>query len=336
MAYAPPQRVGDRHPLIPAAKAYLHSGKFSYCPKGSLGTTDVYTGEFGVVLRQWEAATHYQVVFKGRPGPDVLVQGIFDWRDQRQMGLLDPPPEQKGLPWIVTVAGHLGAWDSGPAYLTARWLEEHGLARVQAVGYDNVSIPFQSQTGSVELDRVVREVVPADTPGLVICGHSQGSIIVSDYLEKVVLPGKARGEKPFTAFKGGLLFGNPRAPVGVVAPWITDPPPPDSEGLDPDCLDGPIPGVAEVRRRGDLYADKRRSEAAEYGQAVYLAVAKGQLFGKDSLAEQLGELATDFGPEVWAMVSEMVAGVTFAVNMDAHNVFDLGPCVTHLRQVLAV
>ncbi len=335
MSYTAPQNVGDTHPLIPAAKKYL-SDRFGYAAALKGDTSPVYTGEFGVVLRQWEVAIHYQVVFKGRPGPDVLCQGIFDWRVQRQMGLIDPPREQRGLPWIVTVAGHLGGWDTGPAYLTARWLEEQGLARVQAVGYDNWSIPFRSETGYSELDRVVRDIVPDDAPGLAILAHSQGAIIAADYLEKVVLPGKARGEKPFAAFRGGILFGNPRRPMGVVAPWITDPPPADSEGLDPDCLDGPIQGVAEVSRRGDLYADKRRTEASEYGQAVYLAVAKGQLFGKDSLAEQMGELAVNFGPEVWAMFSEIVSGVKFAVNMDPHNVFDLGPCITHVREILAV
>ena len=333
MAYVPPQKVGDRHPLIPAAKQYL-ADRFGYAAVLKGDTTELYTGEFGVVLRQWETAIHYQVVFKGRPGPDVLCQGIFDWRDQRQMGLLDPPAEEKGMPWIITGAGHLGPMDTGPAYLAARWLEEHGLARVQMVGYDNVSIPFNNADGMRELHRIVTEVMPDDVDWA-LAAHSQMAIIASDYLEQVVLPGKARGERPFVNFRGGLHFGNPRAPMGVVAPWVADPPPPDSEGLDPDCLDGPIPGVAEVRRKGDLYADKRRTDAGEYGQAVYLAIARARLFGKDSLAEQLGELALNFGPEVWAIAQEIYAGVTFAINMDPHNVFDLSPCVDHLRHILA-
>lgn len=330
MAWAPAQNPGDADALIPNAKQAL--AKFSY-GKG-LGTTTEYTVEFGVALRQFQANVHQLVTFGRRPGPDVNVIGVFDWATKKQLGLLAEPAAAV-KPWIVTVAGHLGAWDSGPAYLCARWLEERGLVQVQPAGYDNVSIPFQSHTGYAELHRIITEVVPHDAP-LAIASHSQGAIITSDYIEKVVLPGKARGEKPFVNFKGGLHFGNPRAPMGVVAPWVANPPEADAEGLDPDCLDAAIPGMAEVRQHGDLYSDKRRTQASEYGQAVYLAVAKSQFFGKDSLAEQIGELVTNFGPEVWAMFSEIAAGVTFAVNMDAHNVFDLGPCITHLRTILSV
>lgn len=336
MAFVPAQKPGDRHPLIPAAKAYLSSGRFSYGTVLEGDTSDEYTAAFGVVLRQWESNIHYQVVFKGRPGPDVLVQGIFDWRDQRQMGLIDPPPQEKNLPWIVTVAGHLGPMDTGPAYLTARWLEESGLARVQMVGYNNVSIPFDNDSGVRELNRVVTEVVPDDVPALLIMAHSQGAIVAADYIENTVLPAKAGGEKPFTSFKGGILFGNPRRPRGVVAPWVADPPPEDSEGLDPHPLPAQLPGVAEVSRRKDLYADKTPSLASEYGQAVYLAVARGQFFGKDSLAEEIGELVASFGLDAWNMFAEIIAGIQFAVNMDPHNIFDLAPCVDYARGLLAV
>ncbi|OBB20624.1 hypothetical protein [Mycolicibacterium elephantis] len=326
MAWQPPQDVGDRHPKIPDAKRYL--GKFSY--GRGLGETDEYTVEFGVALRQWQVNIHYQVVFKGRPGPDVNMVGVFDWAVQRQMGI-DKPPEPVDKPWIITIAGHLGAMDTGPAYWTALPLEQQGKVQIQMVGYDNWSIPFNNRSGFNELDRIVHHVKPAGVPWAVTA-HSQGSLILSDYLEQWVLPNQHL--PAYANFRGGVQYGNPRRPMGVVAPWVTDPPDHDSEGLDPDCLDGPLPGVAEVSRKGDLYADKKRTNAGEMKAAVYLAVARARFFGKDTLTEQMGELLFNFGPEVWAVFRAIVDGISFAVNMDPHNVFDLRPGTEHLERIL--
>ena len=323
--WQPAQQIGDRDPLIPAAKRELR--KFSYGK--NLGDTDTYTPEFGVALRQWQANIHYQVAFRGRPRPDVNLTGVFDWATKTQMRLLYPPVK----PWIITVAGHLGGWNTGPAYLAARELELAKLVQVQPVGYDNVALPFRNQSGTDELHRIITQVVPTDAPFL-ITAHSQGCIVTSDYLEQVLLPGRARGEKPFTNFRGGVHWANPRRPRGVCAPWVADPPPPGSEGLDPDCLPGPIPGVAEVARAGDLYADKTPSQAAEYKEAVYLAAARGRWTGEASLAEQIGELFAEFGHSVVDVFTAIADGVRFVTNMDPHNVFDLGPGIDHMRRLL--
>ena len=212
MAWQAPRTAGDTGELISDAKARL--GKFSY--GRGLDSSDVYTPEFGVALRQWQANIHYQVVFKSRPGPDVNLVGVFDWAVKRQMGLLEDPVTV-GKPWIITVAGHLGAWDTGPAYLAGRVLELEGRCQVQPVGYDNVSLPFNNRSGFDELHRIVTQVVPPNAP-FVITSHSQGGIVTSDYLEQVLLPGKARSEKPFANFRGGVHWANPRRPMGVCAP----------------------------------------------------------------------------------------------------------------------
>lgn len=326
MAWAPPQTVGDRHPRIPDAKRYL--ARFSY--GRGLGDSDEYSIEFGVALRQWQTNIHYQVAFKGRPGPDVNQLGVYDWACQKQMGLLDPSPAEQ-LPWIITVGGHLSTWDTGPAYWCALPLQQQGKAVVQGVGYDCHSIPFNNRSGLDELNRIVHHVKPAGVPWC-IASHSQGAIITSDYLQHQVLDHQK--VSAYANFRGGVHFGSPRRPMGVVAPWVKDPPPPESEGLDPDCLPFALPGVAEVSRKGDLYADKKNDNAGEMKQAVYLAVARGRLLGKDSLAEQIGELMTNFGPEVWAVFRAIVDGIGFAINMDSHNFFELGPATRHLEHVL--
>mgnify|MGYP000175541762 CR=1 FL=1 len=332
MAYVPPQQFGDHHPKIPAAKAYLHSGKFSYVPKGSLGDTDEYTVAFGVALIQWQVNIHYQVAFKSRPGPDVNITGVFDWAVQRQMGIDDAPPAAK--PWIFTVAGHMGAWDNGPAYWSAFPLHEQGRAVVQGIGYDTQSIPFNNRQGYERLDQAIREFKPPNTR-YAIMAHSQGAIIACDYIEQQVL---AHPDDPALAgFRGGVMFGNPRAAVGYTAPWITDPPDKSHGGIAPDRLAKPFPNVEECRRRGDLYSDMELGQAAEYKIAVYRAVAKGELWGgADSLAEQLTEVAINPLGEVWPMFSAIIGATQFAINMDPHNVFDLTPPREHVARILSI
>lgn len=333
MAYVPPQQPGDRHHLIPEAKDYLHSGKYSYIPKDSLGDTDEYTVAFGVALTQWQVNVHYQIGKNRRPGPDVNTSGVFDWAVQRQMGL-DTPVVAPKRPWIFTVAGHTGGWDNGPGYWSMFPLHQQGRAVVQGIGYDTGSIPFNNAQGYERLDEAVRQFKPANTDYAIVA-HSQGAIIACDYIEQQVL---AHPDDPaLTGFKGGVMFGNPRAAIGYTAPWITDPPDKSHGGIAPDRLAKPFPNVEECRRRGDLYSDMELGQAAEYKIAVYRAVAKGELWGgADSLLEQLTELATNPLAEVWPMFSAIIGATQFAINMDPHNVFDLTPPREHVARILGV
>lgn len=332
MAWAPAQNIGDVDALIPRAKVYLR--RFSY--GRDLGETTEYTAAFGVALRQWQANTQYQIDHKGQRGPSVNQAGVFDWAVKTQMGLLDmAPTAAPPTPWIITIAGFLGDMFTGPAYFTARELELRGLARVQPIGYDNTRLPFRVGGGVTELHRVVTEVIPKDAPWAILA-HSMGAIVACDYLEQTLLPAKARGEAAFVNYRGGIHFGNPRRPMGEAAPWIVgnDRPAADTEGLDPVCLTAPVPGVAEVSRRGDLYAEKRRDTAGDHKAAVYQAVARGDFTGRNSLTEQIGEIVTDFGPGMWSVFQAITGGVQFLINMDPHNVFDLRPCIEHTEAIL--
>ena len=103
--------------------------------------------------------------------------------------------------------------------------------------------------------------------------------------------------------------------------------------LSGDCLQVALPNVAEVSQRDDLYADKKRDAAGEDKTAVYQAVL-GRFTGTDSLAEQMWEIVTDLGPEMWAVFSAIVDGVRFAADQSPHTIFDLGPCVGYLDGLL--
>lgn len=329
MGWEPPSQPGDHHPRIPAAKRVL--ARYSY-GKG-LGDSDEYSVPFGIALIQWQVNIHYQVVFKGRPGPDVTTTGVFDWATQKQMGLLDPPPaEQK--PWIITVAGHMGGWDNGPAFWSAIPLHQQGRAVVQGVGYDTFAIPFNNKDGIRELNRIVTEVKPDGVPWAVMA-HSQGAIIACDYIEQVVLQ---RPDDPsLKNFRGGVMFGNPRRAAGQVAPWITDPPPATSSGIADNCLPGKLPGVEEASRKNDLYADSAPGPASEYRRAIYRIIARGEFFGgTDSITEQLLELGINPLSELWPVVQAIIGGISGGINLDSHNVFDLTPPREHVARILGI
>ncbi|MCV7434795.1 hypothetical protein [Mycolicibacterium bacteremicum] len=337
MAWKPPSEIGDRDPSIIDAKRKLRA--YSYGQ--GLGETDEYTVAFGTALLLFKNKRNEQIA-RGqvRNMPGMALTTALDWAVKKNLKIppYDKPEVPKARPVVFTVQGHMGGMFDGPAYFTARDLELRGLVDVQPVWYDNTKKPFNNRHGVSQLDALVNNPLelPPNTPFAVLA-HSQGSIVFCDWWEQICQPNLGRW--PYNQFKGGINFGNPRRPRGVVASWISDKPKPESEGLDPDCLDGPIPGVEEVSRDGDLYTNKiPGTGAAEWTQAVYLAVARGRVFGNDTLAEEIGELAMRFGNpvEILSMFQAIVIGVRGVAQLREHGDFDLRPCVDHTARILGV
>lgn len=317
-----PIHPGDRSPTVRRWREVMNL-RFGPLYTRLHGPLPTDTDEYGPRAQAWQR--EYQRRTAQTPN------GIVSDRDLQALGIAAPRPK----PVVFTINGHLGGLFDGPAFFTARVLEDQGRVRVQPVGYDNVRKPFNNASGIAEINRLANDatVLPPGTPWAVLA-HSQGSIVFCDWWEKVVEPNRNRW--PYSGFQGGINFGNPRRPRGSVAPWVADPPPTGSEGLDPDCLDAPIPGVAEVSRDGDLYANKTPGAAAEYKEAVYLAVARGQFTGRNSLLEQIGELATRLGAEVIPLFQAIVSGVVGLANLREHGEFDLRPCIDHTARILGV
>lgn len=328
MAWAPPSQPGDQHPKIPGAKKFL--SRYSYGQ--GLGSTDEYTVAFGVVLRTWAPRFNAEID-RGRPGPKVPTDGTFDWRVQRQMGL-DTPPDAKLPPLVLTSMGHLGGMTVGPDYLAARPLEVAQRIQIQMVGgFDNSSIPFKMVPQRDEIVRLLHEPqLRLSEREWAVSAHSRGALAFCQVWER-----RNTQDPVWARFRGGVLFGNPKRPRGVVAPWIIDPPAPGTEGLAPDCLQAPIPGVAEASRSGDLYAEKvPGAKSSELKVAVYRLVAYGQFFGQDSIAEELTDLVLRFGTVVWDLFAALSDGIQFAFDMRAHTEFALEPATAHLARVLSL
>lgn len=96
MAYVAPRKVGDTHPKIPRAKQKLAGN--SYGKAIGSDRSNVYTAEFGAALVQYGRNVHDAVLAGRRRGPDVNVEGIFDWAIQDQMEIADPPAKPPALP----------------------------------------------------------------------------------------------------------------------------------------------------------------------------------------------------------------------------------------------
>lgn len=337
MAWEAPDSIGDTDSAVDAAKDQLR--KYSYGK--DVGDGPVYTVEFGVALIVFQNNRNAQILkgqVRGMPGMNTV--GRLDWATKKNLGILPEqirPPAAKSLPVVFTINGHMGGLFDGPAYFTARELEKQGRVRVQPVGYNNTRKPFDNVSGVREMIRLVHDpvVLPFGTLWA-IDSHSQGSIVDCDFYEQEVAPN--RGRWPYSHYRGGVRFGNPRRPMDTVAPWIADPPPKGTEGLDPDCLDEATPGVEECARDGDLYTNKKRGAAGDYTEAVYMAVARGKLTGPDGLVKEIGNIAKIFANPigVFALFQAIITGVSGLITLREHGEFDLRPCIEHTARVLGV
>lgn len=337
MAWRAPQEPGDSDPSVAAAKAKLR--RYSY-GKG-LDDSPVYTVEFGVALLLFKTNRNEQILrgdVRGMPG--MALNGVLDWAAKKNLEILptNASPAPTIVPVVFTIQGHMGGMFDGPQYFTARALEDPvRRIDVQPVWYDNTRKPFNMADCVRRADALAndpRELPPGTNWG--VTAHSQGSVGFCDWWEQIIEPNRNRW--PYSHFKGGINFGNPRRPRGVVDPSIPDPPPPGTEGLDPNPLREAIPGVAEYSRDGDLYANKKPGPAADYKEAVYMAVCRGKLFGADTLGAEIGRLATAFGNpiEVFYVFQAIVSGVSGLITLREHGEFDLRPAVAHLASVLEV
>lgn len=150
-----------------------------------------------------------------------------------------------------------------------------------------------ADAGERELVRLIsdRTIVPGP---FAIVDYSQGSIIggrVRDRLRNGDL--KAR----YKDFIGSASFGNPKRPRGHYAGNVD----PGGEGLDPDPEDyASEPFCLNLAAPGDIYTTCPGGPVGEMMRAIFNAVFS-KFIGKDTLAEQLWELAKNPWSEVGAM-----------------------------------
>lgn len=253
-------------------------------------------------------------------------------------------------PLIFSVEGHMSDMWRGPVADTAAQLEAEGLAHHQPIGYQNGSIPFDNASGANELARLFGlgtldsgVAFPLGTP-YVLEGFSQGAIVVTDFIANFLQPSQLHAPRAGDCL-GVLMYGNPTRSKGSVAPWSrAQAGPAANTGLDPlarlDTLGITLPyPVMDVYRKGDIFADNEPTEAGEMKAAVYLAVARGDIFSNPhSLVAKIADLFSFDFDEVWAVFMAIVSGIGFLATGD-HNPhyspYDISGGIDWVRNLLS-
>ena len=278
------------------------------------GPLPMDTDEFGPRAKAW------QEEYERRTGQTV--DGIVS--DNDLLGLKIPPNTPKILPLFFTVEGHQSDQFRGPVADTATFLEREGRCHHLPTYYNNGAIPFDNKSGVREVARRVGQLAqdngvpfPAGTPFL-LGGFSQGMIVLYDFIEQYLMPGKPLAWR-MPDFRGGLFYGNPCRATDSIAPWaVSGIKKTGTHGLDPykrfglpGCV--PIlPNTMDVYREGDIFAENGDNEASEMKAAVYQAVARGNIFTNPiSLAWKIAGLFTAPVDEVLGIVMAIWSGISF-------------------------
>ena len=211
MTYQPPSKVGQRHPLLPQAKAHLT--RFSYGAPLKGDTTDVITADYLVAQRQFKNNVHFDVVRGKRQGPDVDPNSTaFDWAVQRQMGL-DTAPPAAGKPFIAyNFTGTWGAWDNGFGWDVCLRLDKNRFD-IQGLGYNTNAFMIGNDPAHSYIDMLndgtaeyLRLALP-NRQRKVLCGYSGGAGTLVQSLYQ--WPADRRAE-----IAAVVQFGDPNRPPG--------------------------------------------------------------------------------------------------------------------------
>jgi hypothetical protein len=283
------------------------------------------TDQFGARAKAW------QEEYERRTNQPV--DGIVSDGDLQHLGI--PVPAAK--PIIFTVEGHLSNMFVGPCAYTAQELEREGLAHCQPVGYDNVSLPFNNQSGVNELLRLLNSTVmdngvpfPYGTPWELFI-FSQGGIVGS----KVFMQLRTSNHPRLKDLKAVLAFGNPYRQKDVIAPWVADPPKKGTQGISDVRMTDTPEYWREVARTGDLYAENPDSEVGLNRSAIYKIVAENSWAGGEAgMWQRVLDLAKNPADGLLDIAVAIAGGVRFVTNMAPHGTYDLGPCVDFARSRL--
>lgn len=273
--------LGDVDPKVAEIKAFLRRRYASYA--GNLNDSPVYTQELADVVSEAQRRL-------GLP-----VTGIYDYATQVKTKFVVKAPAI--LPIFFSVEGHLSNMFAGPVADTGAQLEREGRVKHQPIGYDNGALPFDNQSGEDELARLFfAPVLDNGTPNPVgtkkiIGGFSQGAMVVTDFLIKRLQGTEREGE-----VLGVLQYGNPCRDKGSVASWsIPQAGSIQNYGMEPKFRlelmypNHPFP-VADVYRKGDLFADCEPGLDGDLKRACYEAIARSDFFGNQwSIAARLAE-----------------------------------------------
>lgn len=325
--------LGDVDPKVAEIQKFLAAKFASYA--GHLVPTGTYDQATADVVAEMQRRY-------GLPAT-----GVFDYASQVKSGFYKPAP--KNLPLFFTVEGHQSDMFRGPVADTATILEQEGRVIHRPTGYNNGAIPFDNLSGENELARRISQTVqddgvqfPAGTP-FVIGGFSQGAIIVTDFIVNHLLPGCDLAWRAKDCL-GVLMYGNPCRSKGSVAPWSRGQAGPAANaGMEPIArldllgITPPFP-IMDVYRKGDIFADNEPGIEGQIKSAIYLAVARGDIFSDPfSICAQIAQAFVVPVDYVMGAFWAIVSGVGFLAAQPSphYSPFNLDGGLNWVRERLA-
>lgn len=299
-------KLGDRNETVRRWRQVMAAMFKGYARV--LGPLPTDTDEFGLRAVAWQQEYERRTF--------QAVDGIVSDQDLIALGI-----QTKTLPLFFTVEGHSSDMFYGPVADTATQLEREGRCHHLPTWYNNGAIPFDNQSGVNELARRIGQTTqdngvpfPAGTKWM-LGGFSQGMIVVYDFIEQQLMPGKPLAWRMADCV-GFLQYGNPCRATDFTGTHGLDPY--KRFGL-PGCVPE-LPNVKEVWRRGDIFAENTDDQAGQIKAAVYEAVARGDIFTTPlSLAFQVMKVASAPFTMVMPIVQAIISGVSFlADNPNPH------------------
>lgn len=253
-----------------------------------------------LMVRAWTATmlTRYPSYALGLDGQKLRNDGYFGYDEQKVQQeyqrrtnqtttgeVTDHDLRNLGLlPVLLTTHGTGQPDPVGigyPADMARRLLDRYWW---QPVGnYPAATFPMNTSADAGEREQLRLISDPSIVPGPVAwIDYSQGSI-VGGRIRNRIRAGTLRG-----SFVGAVTIGNPMRPQGHYAGRID----PGGEGIDPTSETASEPTVLHLASQGDLYTTCPVGAAGEWERAIFNIVFS-RVLGKDSIAEQIWELAKD-------------------------------------------
>jgi hypothetical protein len=310
---------GDISPELVKIKALL---KKKFTPaRNTLDDGDLFTPELTTEVRRVQDV----YTSEGKPGAPFYIPGVINLELKYDVGLLPRPPVPK--PVIFTVEGHMSNLWLGPTASVASTLEQQGVCKWQPVGYDCTALPFNNKDGVAELVRLVgdQSILPAGISWGIV-GFSQGSMIVSEFMEQHVLPVNGSLHWRLASFRRGLAFGNPRREKDAVCAWAQSPPKVGTEGImgagELFVTTGTaIEGMwAEHPNKGDMFAENGEDKEGLDKTAVARIITENSWAGGQAgiLARVLKLLGDIPGESLPALMAAISALMFLASNPNPH------------------
>lgn len=249
--------------------------------------------------------------------------GVVSDHDLGALGLAQPV--------IFTVEGHQSNMWFGPCADNARLLQQQGVAYWQPVGYESNALPFDNPSGVRALTELFSSTVlpdgtpfPPGTPSA-ITGFSQGAMVVSDFLEKMVLPDNAPLHWRLKDIRRTMCLGNPRREFGKCVPWSPQPPPQNTGGImvhrefvtTGTALEG---RHAENCNNGDMFSVNTNDRAGWDKEAIARIITENSWVGGDAaiLTRVLALGTNPLGESIPAIMALITAIKFLASNPNPH------------------